>query len=278
MRMLLSILFLLSGSFAGFFANETDKTYSSNLEITYLANEGVFIRFGDKAVIIDGLFRGGVSQYMTLPEDLREQVETASDEFFNCSVILVTHLHSDHYDAASVYRHLVHNPKAHLVAGKDVIGLLETEADGDFTRGLKRIHAPMLNWKQDTTISVNGVEITALRTRHGWWKNYGLDHLGFIVEINNKRILHLGDIEMTEENLFQFKEHLTNIDVAILPHWLMTYDMGIELTRQYIDAKEFIAVHVEPEKLAEISRNVLSSFPKAVVAGKARQKISYKNP
>ncbi|MEL6823702.1 MAG: hypothetical protein AAFP70_18240, partial [Calditrichota bacterium] len=95
---------------------------------------------------------------------------------------------------------------------------------------------------------------------------------------NGKRILHLGDIEMTEENLLQFKQHLINIDVAILPHWLMTYDKGIKLTRQYIKAKEFIAVHVEPENLTEITRNVLTAFPNAEIAGEARQKISYVNP
>lgn len=275
MRTLLS-LFLLLGSFAALLANETDKTHNRAFNITYLANEGVFIQSGDKAVIIDGLFREGVSRYMTLPDDLREDLETASGEFGNCNAVLVTHLHSDHFDAASVYRHLRYNPGTHLIAGEDVVGLIETEAADEFAKYRERIHAPMLEWKQDTTLTVNGINITALRTRHGWWKNYGLDHLGFIVEVNDVRVLHLGDIEMSEENLAQFRTHLVDIDVAILPHWLMTYDKGIELTKRYIKAEEFIAVHVEPDKVAEVTRNVLSSFPEALIAGKARQKITFK--
>lgn len=262
-------------SFGCLIANEQENAASASLEIMYLANEGMFIRSGEKTVIIDGLFRGGVSRYMTLPDDLREELETASGEFNNCDLVLVTHLHSDHFDAASVYRHLLNNPMAQFVAGKDVAGLVETEAGDNFAKLQDRIHAPILQWKQDTTVALNDINITLLRTRHGWWKNYGLDHLGFVVELDGKRILHLGDIEMTEENLFQFKQHLINIDVAILPHWLMTYDKGIELTRRYIKAEKYIAVHVEPEKLTEITRNVLSSFPSAEIAGEARQRISY---
>lgn len=35
--------------------------------ITYIANEGVLLRHGESSVLIDGLFREGVSGYATVP-------------------------------------------------------------------------------------------------------------------------------------------------------------------------------------------------------------------
>ncbi|MEL6824382.1 MAG: hypothetical protein AAFP70_21705, partial [Calditrichota bacterium] len=112
MNRFLATVYICLISLGQLFANIADGTNAASLEIVYLANEGVFIRSGEQEVIIDGLFREGVSRYMTLPDDLREELETASGDFESCDLILVTHLHSDHFDAASVYRHLVNNVRA----------------------------------------------------------------------------------------------------------------------------------------------------------------------
>jgi len=250
---------------------------SSSLHITYLANEGVYLESGETSIVIDGLFRDGVSSYMTIPSELLEKLETATGRFADTDLVLVTHLHPDHYDAASVFRHLSNNPKTSLVAGSDVVDLLKTEAGDGLKSSLDRIHTIELDWKQDSSFTVAGVQLTALRTRHGWWKNYGLDHLGYVIELNGMRVLHLGDLEMTEENLSQFTEQLV-VDVAILPHWLLTYDNGIELMNLYIKTRNIIAVHIEPAKLEEITKNVHKTFPQAVIAGKALQKASFTKP
>ena len=69
------------------------------LEITYIANEGVLIAAGDGQVLIDGLHRPYYPMYAVLPPAQRDLIETARPPFDEIDVILVSHVHRDHFHA-----------------------------------------------------------------------------------------------------------------------------------------------------------------------------------
>ncbi|MCH7995743.1 MAG: MBL fold metallo-hydrolase, partial [Planctomycetes bacterium] len=98
----------------------SDVPSVSQVTITYLANEGIMVTSGDKAVLVDALFRGGVSSYeLHEPAEL-EKIETAKPPYDRVDLVLVTHFHADHFDAASVVRHLENNKNAVLVTSEQV--------------------------------------------------------------------------------------------------------------------------------------------------------------
>src|SRR5215207_7881776 len=105
-----------SGTPAGVVPEATSPPQAPTVEITYIANEGVLIRSGDKQVLIDGLHREYGPEYAFLPDAQRVQIETAKAPFNEIDLILVSHRHLDHFHPESVGLHLQHNPKGFLVS------------------------------------------------------------------------------------------------------------------------------------------------------------------
>lgn len=71
---------------------------AATIEITYIANEGVLISSGDKQVLLDGLHREYGPEYAFLPPAQREKIETAQAPFDEIDLILLSHLHLDHFE------------------------------------------------------------------------------------------------------------------------------------------------------------------------------------
>ena len=82
------------------------RSQRSNVEITYIANEGVLISADGKQVLIDGLHREYGPEYAFLPAAEREKIETAKAPFDQIDLVLVSHRHKS--DKPS-HRHRVHD-------------------------------------------------------------------------------------------------------------------------------------------------------------------------
>ena len=78
----------------------------NSLIVTYIANEGVLISAGDKQVLIDGLHREYKPAYLFPPAELLSALEQARAPYNKINVVLVSHLHLDHFHPESVGLHL----------------------------------------------------------------------------------------------------------------------------------------------------------------------------
>ena len=59
--------------------------------------------------------------------DLRRRIETAEGEFDRLDLVLVTHSHKDHFNAAAVIRHFGNNPQAQLISTPEVVEAVASE-------------------------------------------------------------------------------------------------------------------------------------------------------
>src|SRR5690606_28986284 len=71
---------------------------------------------GSKAVLIDGLHRKYGDAYLNPPPEVLTAMENARPPFDQVRVVLVSHVHGDHFSAESAALHLKNNPKAVLVS------------------------------------------------------------------------------------------------------------------------------------------------------------------
>lgn len=242
----------------------------STVTVTYLANEGVSIRNNSHHILIDALFREGVSGYQTLPETLRNQLENARPPYDRVNTLLVTHRHADHFDRQAVAAFLQSSPSTSLIAGEEVVQEVGMEiADAENFR----LYSSMPHWQESDTIDVDGITIRTLRMRHGSKRNYALHHLGFIIELNNIKILHIGDLEIIPENFAPFRLVEEKIDIALLPYWMLTYDSGEKIVRDLIRPQKIVAIHIWTPELENGRSEILRRFPDAVVFSVSGQQL-----
>jgi L-ascorbate metabolism protein UlaG (beta-lactamase superfamily) len=70
-----------------------------------------------------------------------------------------------------------------------------------------------------------GIKIKFLGLRPSGERFKEIQNLGCVIEIGGKKILHIGDADMTAENFSLFNLSHEKIDVAFIPYWyLMSSD------------------------------------------------------
>jgi L-ascorbate metabolism protein UlaG (beta-lactamase superfamily) len=231
------------------------------IRLTYVGNEGVLISDGMKAVLIDGLHRKYGDAYLNPPPEVLSAMETAKPPFDQVRVVLVSHVHGDHFSPESVALHLKNNPKAILVS--------DAQKMSDIAR-LYPDHASIRNqtyeatpeWKERIVFERDGIKVTLLGMKHGspdrhWW----VKNLGHIIEIGGKKLFHFGDADTAIENFAAFNLAAEKIDIAFIPYWFLLNESGRKLVRETIAAKHNIAVHISPQNAEADASNVKNLYP-----------------
>lgn len=235
----------------------------TTLEVTYIANEGVLIAAGTTQVLIDGLHREYRPAYPFLPEPYREQIETAQPPFDEIDVILVSHMHLDHFHPESIVRHLRHNPAATFVSSQQVVGEIEKLADDASVRSRVTTITPPLKARVSTV--VGGIPVELLGIGHGPGRHATIQNLGHLVSLGGKKLLHIGDASTDDASIFDALDlDEAGIDVAFLPVWFLTSDEGAAIVRQYIKPRHIVAIHMPAENPRSAAEEIRERFPNAV--------------
>jgi L-ascorbate metabolism protein UlaG (beta-lactamase superfamily) len=142
----------------------------------------------------------------------------------DATLVLVSHSHYDHYCPEDISK--ISGPNMKLIAAADVV---KTQKQGEpITPG--------------STIEVDGITVQAVAAYNPRKQFHpkGNNWLGFIIQINSKRIYYAGDTDLTEE-----MKSLSEIDVALLPvggTYTMNAKDAAEATRQ-INPKMAVPYH-----------------------------------
>lgn len=235
----------------------------TSLEVTYIANEGVLIAAGRTQVLIDGLHRQYRASYPFLPEPYREQIETARPPFHEIDVILVSHVHLDHFHPESVVRHLRHNAGATLVSSEQIVREMQGFPDYAAIKSRVTTITPPLNQKVVT--AAGGLDLEVLGVGHGTGRHGTVQNLGHVITLGGKRVLHIGDASTEDASIFDaFNLDDAQIDVAFLPMWFLTSDEGAAIVRQHIKPKHIVAVHMPADDVPRAVAEIRQRFPDAV--------------
>jgi L-ascorbate metabolism protein UlaG (beta-lactamase superfamily) len=238
----------------------------AGVAVTYIANEGVLLSAGGKKVLIDGLFTEYGPEYAIPADSTQAALETARAPFDAVDLVLVTHRHGDHFHPAPMAAHLLANPRATLVTSQQVIDSLRAIPAGrtlPASRWLARTTAPGTRRRE----VVNGVAIELLGLPHGGARHRHVEHLGYIVELGGRRVLHVGDTDVSDAAFAPFRLDTARIDVALLPAWMMTSESGRRVIEQRIRPRQIVAIHMGRAGAAgteRTAREVATLAPRAI--------------
>lgn len=239
---------LVLGGPAGAAAQELDTLIPRDAPaITYIGNAGVFLSHQGQGVLIDALVRRGIPPYVVAPAELREKVEGAESPYDRVKLVLATHHHADHFDAGAVWRHLDYNSDAVFVSTSAATAqVIATPSDPELE---ERVIASEPREGKRDRLSFAAIEFDVLSLHHGRERRPPVANIGFVVNLQGFRVLHVGDTEIDTEELIPYALHDDSIDVALIPYWLLVSDDGKRLVDS-IKARRLVAIHVPAEYAA----------------------------
>ncbi|MBX9600674.1 MAG: MBL fold metallo-hydrolase [Bryobacteraceae bacterium] len=198
---------------------------AAELRLTHLGNAGMLVECGSRAAIVDGLFREGVRGHERIPEALREKIESAAPPFDRIEVILATHSHADHFDAAAVARHLEANPRARFAGVPEMASLLPAGRAEAITRPAARTFGPF--------------EVTFQDLPHQRPVRTVVENTLHVIRACGQTVAFTGDAGQ-ELSLYA---RAPKVDILVAPYWFVTSPQGRAVVEQVFQAKDVWAVH-----------------------------------
>jgi L-ascorbate metabolism protein UlaG (beta-lactamase superfamily) len=214
-------------------------------------------------VLIDALFLSYGPGYALPADSTQNALATARAPFDGVDLVLVTHRHGDHFHPTPVAAHLRANPSATLLTSRQVMDSLRAGAPATSALASRLVARSMRPGTRRREV-INGVTVELLGLPHGGWRHRGVEHLGYIVELGGRRVLHVGDTDISERAFAPFRLDTARIDVALLPSWMVISEEGREVIARWIRPRQIVAIHLPANEAERAAREVRSALPGAI--------------
>ena len=239
------------------------------LEIQHLANEGLLLRSGETAVLVDAFIpEKTYGRYAGLAPETWQAMLAAQGDFASVRLALVSHVHTDHFQPDAALAFLTRHPETELVSTAQVVDALAGEEGAAAV--LARVEA-VETGGIDFSISAHaGIRVEFLRLKHGG-EFEDIQNLGHLLHINGFKVLHIGDAEMSRENFQRFGLDQRDLDVVFVPYWYFLNPSGVAVYREFLQADSVWAVHVPPAQAEQVRAHLAESFPEVLMANGNRR-------
>ena len=210
------------------------------LQLTYLANEGVMLESRQGRVLIDALFGDGLPDYAVVPRTMRDSLERGRGVFGGPMIVVTTHAHRDHYDAAAVARYREHNSASIVVGPPASVG-------GD----------------QGKPVDLGWIQVRPLALPHGPTVR-PVGHAAYLVTLDGVTALHLGDTQSDPATWVAAGVPAAGVDLALVPFWYAMDQGRFETLLEVLRAGTVVLLHTprdEDGRWAARRRELQDRYP-----------------
>jgi L-ascorbate metabolism protein UlaG (beta-lactamase superfamily) len=250
--------------------------------VTYVANDGFLYETNTGKVLIDALFGGIKGNWSDQPDDsVSNLLLNGTAPFNNIDVVLITHYHSDHFNGPMVINFLRNSKKPVLICPSQVDEVLKK--DPGYSVVADRIHNLKSDKQFDTLITVNKINIRALRFNHGSFfetdsatgEKYDLhsdvENFGYIIDTDGFSLFHAGDCSFSDKPHFEsYNFGDRKFDMVFLDRTFLRKE-GQEIMNSLIHTKDLVFMHIEPAR-AEYYKSIIKEVPGLSVFTKKMEK------
>jgi len=187
------------------------------LVLTYVANTGALVAAGDLKVLVDALFDKPNPEYRAPAPEVLEKIMKGTAPFNRIDVVLVTHNHPDHFDAALAVRYLEARPEPVLLAPADAVADMR-QAATDWPKIEPRVIPLDIKVGEKDKRDPKKIPVTAFRTLHSGDRESPMN-LMYLFEIEGWRVFHEGDSTGKPDDFKSFGPGGTPVDLALVHYW-----------------------------------------------------------
>lgn len=233
-------------------------------EITYIANEGFLISSGNKNVLVDAL-QINPWGYESTTDKVFDDMLNSIEPFRDLDLILFSHDHADHFHAQMSAKLLMEQPDLTLVSSEKVVDAFKNDSVVDYEKIADQVISVNPEWSESIEKTIDGIKLKMFVVNHADEGEYKT--LAFIIDMNGKKIMHLGDI-YPAANVLYFQEmelQKDSIDILFADGYFLSNEVGELIVRKYIQPKEIIVMHLKPGDQENLGSRIYKSFPEAVI-------------
>ena len=277
------IVFILTFVGLNLFNNSSNKIQPSNysddnLKILYLGNMGVLIESKNQTVLIDGFHKEYKPAYAYPSKEMLDSIIDGNyPGFTKIELNLVTHKHKDHFNPELTLHFLKENVHS-LTIGPEQVKEELAKNENDTNQFLERVKVIDSDYNIHS-IQHQGILIKSIRCNHTYQSKHNkIQNIAYLIDINGYKILHVGDTEWDlSKDVFEKLNLLeSNIDVAILPFWMLLEETSTTKVTQLINPNIVIASHIDPNFGQQVVEEVQVNFPDVVSLTELNRTIKFK--
>jgi L-ascorbate metabolism protein UlaG (beta-lactamase superfamily) len=216
---------------------------AQDLEIVYLANEGVWLKSGRVEVLVDPLFSEDFDTYFTVPADEQLKIIVGNPPYDGIDYLVISHYHADHFDPGLVRDFLMNHPGTILLASTQVCNAVRRMDDkNDLDHRIRPISA-VRNGPEEQ-VNFGDVQFRFHWIQHTGERNRDVENLVSTIRLNGRTIVHFGDA-MTDPDLYEYwSPPEEGVELALVPVWFLLGDEGKALLEDKVDPRHLAAIHV----------------------------------
>lgn len=230
------------------------------INVTYIANCGFLVEYGNKQILIDVLINSGYNSYLIPTDSTVSKIMNGQEPFNRSNILLVTHNHPDHFDTQKATKYLNNNSKNTIIAPSLVINSIRNQNNIKIP-DRQLIEIPETNQQGFDTV-VYGIRIKSYFLQHD--NRPEIQNVGYVIEIDGIKVFHSGDntgANTSEFELMQLQNK--SIDVALLNYY--GFWNSIEernFTKSHINPKNIVLMHIPPKEIENVkdSCNKITDF------------------
>ncbi len=234
---------IAGGAPAGFSGPPHSAAPSAPLMLTYLANEGVLLSVGGRKVLIDALFDKPNPEYRAPAPEVIDSLVKCAPPFDGADLLLVTHDHPDHFDAALAARYMAASTGTTLVAPADAVANLRKAAAAEWDKIEPRVVSLDLKVGEKSVRDLSGIQVKAFRTLHSGDRESPMNLL-FLLEMDDWRVFHEGDAPSNVEAISGFGLGNPPIDLALVHYWYPLEPKAAKLLQEVLKPGHIALMHL----------------------------------
>lgn len=213
----------------------------AGVAVTHVSNAGFVLRAGERAVLVDAIHGKSYPGFTVNSPEQRAAIDKGEAPFDGVDVVLATHHHADHFNAAMLAKYVLEHTSVHFVSTDAAVTLVRDVTAGDQVVA-ENLHGLALTQGTGATetLTLGDISITAVELAH--IGGQPMPNAGFVVELGGVRVLHVGDT-LVAGDAFP-KAAVGRVDVALVPHWYLTEDASAAYLKDVLKPARVVPMHL----------------------------------